>query len=263
MIFNPTALSRLPTLEFEDGLIEAYLKPEGSDTGWVFLVNPSELRYDGHEAQYQENPTYLSNAPEISFSNVTAKKLIVQGLFFDTWCERKDQTEYLESLDKLKEVSPSEGIFEPPTLSFIFGENRFEPCKLVKAPRTVRKFLGKSGKPAGVAIEFEFIKIPPTVFSDTEIIKPPDALTERQLEEGIEAAQAYLKENTERYDSIITQIIDSEEYELVSADDGTISMIVESQSIGVVGTWDGSEFTTDNESLKLRDETTEETSDTN
>jgi hypothetical protein len=241
-------------------------KPEPSDAVWSFLSNPSQMKFTGGDADYAEAVPHLASAPYLQYKGNTPEILEIDDILLECWCEGKSLMPLLDGLDKLKRISlgvasgaddeaKSKAKFEPPTLSFVWGERRFEPCKLISATWNESRWI--DGVPAGGRLSLRFQKIPdperlPENPLSYPLVEPEDIgdapeelnlidtepfeLTERQLEDAREAAQEGISERISRYREDIQEILRGDGYHLVPSTDGIVRLYDATKAeIGVVG----------------------------
>jgi len=233
--------------------------PEDEDIVFRFLANPEKLEFSGLGASYASVKPHLAKAPYLQFQNTEAEALDVKDVMLETWCEGKTIKPLIDGLRKLVEANTGEGEFEPPTLSFVWGERRFEPCKLISVDWSENKWL--SGNPAGARLSLKLIRIPepnrtPEDPFDTPLNDDPSEglentlpglrtdvleLTDRQLEDAREGAQQTLLDNLSLYSDEVQEIIRGELFTLIPSTDGVVRMFAgeAKEEIGVVGQWIG------------------------
>jgi hypothetical protein len=233
--------------------------PEDEDIVFRFLANPEKLEFSGLGASYASVKPHLAKAPYLQFQNTEAEVLDVKDVMLETWCEGKTIKPLIDGLRKLVEANTGEGEFEPPTLSFVWGERRFEPCKLMSVNWSENKWL--SGNPAGARLSLKLVRIPepnrtPENPFDNPLNDDPSEgldnsspglrtdvleLTDRQLEDAREGAQQTLLDNLSLYSDEVQEIIRGERFSLIPSTDGVVRMFAgeAKEEIGVVGQWIG------------------------
>lgn len=216
---------------------------------WKFLVAPASISFGGSDPQYSDVVTHATTVPDKDFSHTSPMTLTFKDIQLETWWAGKHCMPLLDGLLELTRAHVANGEYTPPRMSFIFGDRRFEPV-VVKSPSwEEEKWL--SGNPAGVKLSFTLERVPFGEPADS--YTPPletegDAvnleLTDRQMEEGRDAAIAALPDHLAELPDPVAELVRSDDYSLVPASDGTIFLYDGDQAeVGSVGTWDGSVFT--------------------
>lgn len=271
------ATSTVQKLKVKEPSKEAAPITEEEDVVWRFLANPERLSFSGRDPKYSEVAPHLAKVPYLHYSHTAAQVLEIKDLLLETWCEGKSVKPLLDGLNRLVEVSTQNGEFEPPTLSFIWGSRRFEPCKLTKISWEESRWLG--GDPAGVRLSISLQQVPDPEAKPDNPLDYPLAdetgevgesggltegieLTDRQLEEAREEARNYLEENSANYSSLVREILSGDEIFVTPSTDGTVRMYnTDKEEIGVIGQWTGEEFVTNGVGTIPETEEEEETSD--
>ena len=155
--------------------------------------------------------------------------------------------------------------YAPPLLSFVWGDRRFAPCVITEVSWDESGW--HSGRAARAVLNFTLIEVrDPKKRADPLVPaekqgrtsedkekeasaktppKLPKELTERQRKEGSNAAKEYLRQNQKSLPPALKGVVDSNSY-FLSTDEatGAITMLDSNKrEIGVVGRWDGREFT--------------------
>lgn len=216
---------------------------------WKFLVAPSSISFGGSDPQYADIVTHATTVPDKDFSHTSPMTLSFKDIQLETWWAGKHCMPLLDGLLELTRAHVAQGEYAPPKMSFIFGDRRFEPV-VVKSPSwEEEKWL--SGNPAGVKLSFTLERVPfgepadsytPPLETEGDAVNL--ALTDRQMEEGRDAAIAALPDHLSELPDPVSELIRSEDYSLSPATDGKIWLLDgDGAEVGSIGSWDGSVFT--------------------
>lgn len=215
---------------------------------WKFLVAPSSISFGGSDPQYTDVATHAATTPDKDFSHTSAMSLSFKDVQLETWWAGVHCMPLLDGLLELTRSHVSNGEYAPPKMSFIFGERRFEPV-VVKSPSwEEEKWL--SGLPAGVKLSFTIERVPfgepadsytPPLETEGDAVKL--SLTDRQMEEGRDAAIAALPEHLSELPDVVAELVRSEAYSVAPDTAGVCWLLdADGAEVGSIGTWDGSDF---------------------
>lgn len=233
--------------------------PKTKEWFWKFQINPSTLRHS-IGAQYADTQTQGAVTPDSQFFTTEAEKMEVQNAIFDTWQKGKSLRTVLEGLRAMIQPSPTDGMFHPPILSFIWGSMTFGPCVLTSTSWDEVAWLG--GEPATVQVSLSLKRVPENfeelasnnplpipANTDSNITansgdetSPPMPLTESQRRQASEFARAYLSMNKASYSIEVQQALRANAYLLLTdAGTGEVKMLRPNGSpFGTIFRWNGS-----------------------
>ncbi|BAZ39403.1 hypothetical protein NIES4101_53560 [Calothrix sp. NIES-4101] len=262
-MYNTTVYSALPTATREGKGIEAVLL-EYDISGnapkplWVFLVNPSSLRFS-KSAKYTDIYPLAAKQSEVQYQASEGQTLSISNLKMTTWYYGKSLRPLLEGLQKLIEADIKNKKYAPPILKFQMGSREFAPCVLSKIEWEETAWLG--GEPATITLGIELKEVAKTITrgqiekakekkgeekkSDRERAeKPRVKLTQRQRAAASELAKKYLESNVAIWDSSVQAAVKSKKYKLSTSEDtGEVTATgVNGAKLGVVAKSTGTEF---------------------
>ena len=252
-IYNPQVLGNLTAQESGDR-VWAYLTLESGEDVYPMLINPESLKWS-RAATYSEQATAGTGVQSKQYYNTGGRSLKIDNIKLETYRHGKTLTQYIEGFEALLQPQVSEDRwYAPKPLNFVWGSRQFGPCVLVDVNWSEEAWI--SGEPATAQLSLTLEEIPPP---DSELQRrlPPNMnkvegaldtpLTERQRTEGSAAAQTWLQENTASLDDGLRDRVAANRYRLTTDEKTGLTTITDENgsAIGVVGRWDGREFTTE------------------
>jgi hypothetical protein len=256
---NASALAKATTAAV--GHVEAYLLEYGveeeADRLWTFWLNPSTLRFSG-DTKYSPANQFAAREEDFQFGYSTGLTLSIPDLLFEGYWIRKSIRPILEAIDELRKANIKQNKFAPPILSFVWGGRKFSPCVLTSVQWDETAWL--TGEPARATMSLSFQQIPepgklglgniaPELETANDSLpgnKLRNPLTNRQKDDGIAKAAAYLTDNVQRYDDATQAVIKSADLKtLLSVTDSTGLVTLKDskgKDLGVAGQWNGTEF---------------------
>ena len=252
-IYNPQVLTQLTAQETGDRVL-ASLIVEGTGKSYPMLINPESLQWS-RSATFSKQQTAGTSVQSQQFYNTEGRTLKLSDIKLETYRAGKTLSQYLEGFEALLQPQATdERWHSPKPLTFVWGSRQFGPCILKSMSWDEKAWI--SGEPATVKFSLSLEEIPPP---DTELQRrlPPNTnadadaldtpLTERQRAEGSGAAQTWLQENAVELDDDLRDRVAANRY-LLTTDEATGNTTItdeNGEALGIVGQWNGREFTTD------------------
>lgn len=216
---------------------------------WEFIYNPEEKQFS-RKANYVEAPTAAGSLPAQTYLYTTGKTLTLSNLLLDTYCEEKSLRSSLQDLEGLLVVDIKKGL-QPYSLYFVWGTEKFGPCVLTEISWRETAWLG--GEPASVRLDMTLLEVPLPDSQPKQSNPIPSStinLTDRQKEDGRKKAQEWLTANLNKLDTSTKQAVQSKSFKWLTDSNGVIKIInSKGMEIGTVGTWNGTTFSTTNNTL--------------
>lgn len=225
---------------------------------WVFLVNPSSLKFS-KAAKYTEIFPLASKQSEVQYQSSEGFTLSISDMKLTTWYCGKSLRPLLEGLQTLIEADIKNKKYAPPILKFQMGAREFAPCVLTKIEWEETAWLG--GEPATIKLGIELKEVSKTITrgqvekakekkgeekkSDrTNSGKPRVKLTPRQRSSTSELAKKYLEGNVAIWGTEVQSAVKSKKYKLsTDADTGDVTLLgANGKKLGMVAKSTGSEF---------------------
>lgn len=189
--------------------------------------------------------TASTSLPSQFYLNAEAQPIEISGLILDGYALGKSLRKSLDGLRAL--TVPAQDKTTPQTFYFVFGTDRLGPLVLINVDYTVSMWLG--GSPAYCTVDLQMLEVPDP---DTKPKSSSSAgastgalgnLTDRQKQDGSQAAAQFIQQNTSKFSANTKKLISSNSFKLLTSDSGMVSMLdSKSDVLGVVGTWDGKTF---------------------
>lgn len=246
---------------------------------WVFLLNPSALSFST-TANYNAVETLASRVPGQQYGNSSGMTLKIPATRFATFCYGKGQKSIREGLIELSKCRIEQLEYNPPLLSFVFGDVRLSPCVLTEI-KIDEVAWSRGGDPADLSVSMTLLEVPnPELLEQSrEVIERQfgvlsgellaEPLTERQQEEAITEADSYIEDNLQALseNEDVADILSEETYDLsVDPDSGNVTLVSvgddgETEEIGILGKYNGDVFTDENSEIIDRGEEEENEED--
>ncbi|MGJ3244935.1 MAG: hypothetical protein ACFE0I_02540 [Elainellaceae cyanobacterium] len=238
---NSQFLSSLPQAQ-KSSAIAAYLIDEQGNQ-YPFLYNPETQNYS-RSANYIENPTALRSVQAKQYSHTSGRTLSLPNLLMESHSAQRSLRPLIDGLQSLLIANPSQGLYSPPVVYFLWGSERFGPAVLTSLNWEVTLIL--SGEPAEARVSLTLEEIPP---DGSKTAQPNEstlndvALTDRELEEASVLASDFLESNFRRLSGSIREGLRTQRYSINVAQDGQIGLLdTDGSSLGSIGIYDGFDF---------------------
>lgn len=230
---------------------------------------------------YAKAVTTATSTQAKQYYHTEGRELQVEGLLMETFRLGRSLRPILEQLQALLVPDVANQSLAPKVLNFIWGNQSFRPCVLTDINWTETSWL--NGEPATVELSMSLEEIPAgdddpvkrwvsdqkkatatsgqpgaaTADSKDGKKKIQTGLTDRQTQDASKKADAYLKANQTKYSPTVRDRVKSGNY-LLETDrkTGDVNMVQKQPDgtagakIGKVGSWDGTVFDGDKNSLK-------------
>lgn len=216
---------------------------------WEFIYSPEEKSFS-RRSNYAEAPTGAGSVPAQNYLYTSGKTLTLSNLLMDTYCEGKSLRQSLQDLEGLLVVDVKKGL-QPYMLYFVWGTEKFGPCVLTDISWKETSWLG--GEPAAARLDMSLLEVPLPDSQPKQSNPIPSStinLTDRQREDGRKKAQEWLNSNLSKLSPTTKQAVQSKSFKWLTDSTGVIKITnSKGETLGTVGTWNGTTFTTTNNTL--------------
>lgn len=224
---------------------------------WSFQYNPQRLKY-AIAPKWSPSETMSVREPDLQFGGTEPKTLEINDIYLDSYCQGKSLQPLLDGLEELAKADLSRSRFAPLVLSFVWGHKRFAPCVLTALEWEESGWL--AGAPARVQLNMKLTRVPPPQQLGQQPIPPePDPvedgptkpLTDRQRQDASNNAKKWLQDNQTKLPTAVSTLVKSNAY-LLATDKATGDVTMtngKGEKLGIVGRWDGKEFSIKQQTL--------------
>ena len=266
---NQIVADGLPKRNRTEG-IPAYLLGEDGKVLYTFLYNPESKEYS-RSIEYGESEIALSSVAPLQYKRTSGRTLSLPDLLLESWSDSRSLRPQLEGLEALAVADPANGKFSPPIVYFAWGSEVFGAAVLTDI--SWKETLWVGGEPAEARLNITLKQVPnPT---DPKF-KPPTApvqaaandgvkraiatatnnvpdvaaqsnsqsLTDRQRQDGVSKAAAYVAANLSTLPTPVRQAYRSRSYAIAVDASGAATFKANSGYTIKIGDYDGSKFTT-------------------
>jgi hypothetical protein len=251
---NPTLLEELGAGERVLDIYASLTDAKTDKPVAGFLYNPESKKFS-RSAKYTEATWALASIPYQQYNSTSGLSLQLSDLLLNTYNEGKTCEKILTDLQALMVANPTQGVFTPTPVNFVWGSDKFGPAVITSLDWTETGWL--NGKVATARVNLTLLQIPP-------LSPPPPAsevaanaanseinLTDRQKQDASTKAKEWLNVNINNIKSEYVDLVKTNSYFLLTSVNGQVKLLDRNKKeLIVIGVYNGSEFKPSKEILK-------------